>query len=143
MVGPGSKLDIHNINLLATLLVHSQSADSDGYWCSFGEQFAKEFVSLLDRHLLSGLIEAPWVGIPDRDVNPANDHLFLSALQELTVYAAAEASRLKQARERVLASVSGLPETDARGILHEMQELLATYRAIVTSMSEPEDGDPI
>ena len=143
IVGPGSKLDIHNINLLATLLVHSQSADSDGYWCSFGEQFAKEFVSVLDRHLLSGLVEAPWAGIPDRDVNTSNDHLFLSALQELIVYAAAEASRLKQARERVLASFSGPPESDARGILHEMQELLATYRTIVTSTSEPEDGDPI
>ena len=141
LVGPGSKLDIHNINLLATLLVHAQSS-GDGYWSSLGEQFAKELVPLLDRHLLVGLLEAAWIGIPDTDVNTANDHLFLSALQELTAYAAAEASRLKQARESVLALFSGQPEGDARGgILHEMQELLARYGAIVTSVSEPEDED--
>ncbi len=139
MVGPGSKLDIHNINLLATLLVHAQSP-GDGYWSSLGERFANELVSLLDRHLLAGLIEAPWIGIPDTDVNTANDHLFLSALQELTAYGAAEATRLKQTSESVLTRFSSLQESDARsGILDEMQELLARYRAIVTSVSEPED----
>jgi hypothetical protein len=142
MVGPGSTVDIHNINLLATLLVHAQSS-GDGYWSSLGEQFSNELVSLLDRHLLAGLIEAPWIGIPDTDVNTANDHLFLSALQELTAYAAAEATRLKRARESVLTRFSSLEERDARsGILEEVQEFLARYRAIVTSVTEPEDGDP-
>jgi hypothetical protein len=142
LVGPGSRVDIHNINLLATLLVHAQSS-GDGYWSSFGEQFAKELFSLLDRHLLAGLIEAPWIGIPDRHENAANDHLFLSALQELTAYAAAEAARLKQARESVLTHCPSTQERDAPGsILNEMQELLATYRALVTSVSEPDDGDP-
>jgi len=143
LVGPGSRVDIHNINLLATLLVHAQSSERDGYWSSLGEQFVNELVSLLDRHLLAGLLEAPWIGIPDTDVNTANDHLFLSALQELTAYAAAEASRLKPARESVLARFSGLQESDARsGILDEIQELLARYRASITSVSEPEDADP-
>lgn len=143
LVGPGSRLDIHNINLLATLLVHAQSSE-DGYWSSLGEQFAKDLVLLLDRHLLTGLIEAPWAGIPEIDVNDrATDHLFLSALQELTAYAVAEAIRLKQARETVLTQFSGQHERDARGgILQEMQELLRTYRVIVTSISEPHDGDP-
>ncbi len=128
MVGPGSRSDIHNINLLATLLVHAQSSDSDGYWSSLGELFARELTSLLERHLLKGLIEAPWICGSDLDGNTAHDQQFLSALQELTAYAAAEAGRLQ--------------ETGARGgILHEMQELVATYRAIVTSIPEEAHGD--
>ena len=140
MVGPGSKVDIHNVNLIATLLVHAQSAGGDGYWSSLGELFAKELVSLLDRHLLAGLIEAPWICPSDMRQNTANDRLFLSALQELTAYAAAEATRLQQARE-MSARPSSLQERDAPGILGELQELLATYRAIVTSISEEEHGE--
>jgi hypothetical protein len=140
MVGPGSKVDIHNINLLATLLVHAQSSDRDGYWSSLGEQFDKELVALLDRHLLVGLIEAPWICIHDIEGNTTNDHQFMSALQELTTYAAAEAARLQQARQ-MSALFSSLQARDAPGILGEMQELLATYRAIVTSISEEEHGD--
>ena len=125
LVGPGSRVDIQNINLLATLLVHAQTG---GYWASIGELFASDFASLLDQHLLAGLIEAPWIclapGIKD------NDHLFLSALQELTAYALAEAERIGKG-----------PETASRGILLEMQELLVTYRAIVTSISQDEFGD--
>jgi hypothetical protein len=139
LVGPGSRIDIHNINLLATLLLHAQSSDKDGYWASLGEQFAREFTSLLHRHLLAGLIEAPWIGIPGS--NTTTDDLFLSALQELTAYAAGEAARLKQAKESVLTHFASRQERDAHhGILQEMQELIATYRAIVTSISEPEDG---
>lgn len=148
MGGPGSKVDIHNINLLATLLVHAQSVDNDGYWSSLGELFASDLVSLLDRHLLAGLIEAPWVCISkmpwicisEMVGNTDNDHLFMSALQELTAYAAAEATRLQQARE-MSARLSSLQERHAPGILGEMQELLATYRTIVTSISEEEHGE--
>ena len=39
MVGPGSRIDIQNINLLATLLVHAQTG---GYWASLGELFASD-----------------------------------------------------------------------------------------------------
>jgi len=142
LVGPGSRVDIQNINLLATLLVHAQSADRDGYWSVLGEQFIKEFVSLLDRHLLTGLLEVPWLGIPDTDVNPTTDQLFLSALQELTAYAAAEVSRLEQMRESMLTRFSNLQAVDTRGgILNAMQELLTGYRATVISVSDPEDGD--
>ncbi len=138
MVGPGSKVDIHNINVLATLLVHAQSIDGDGYWSSLGELFAGDLVSLLDRHLLAGLIEAPWICTSDIE-GTANDHLFLSALQELTAYAAAEATRLDQGS--LSARLSSLQDKEPGGILNEMQELLATYRAIVTSISEEEHGD--
>jgi hypothetical protein len=125
MVGPGSRIDIQNINLVATLLVHAQTG---GYWASLGELFASDLSSLLDQHLLAGLIEAPWIclGPSLKD----NDHLFLSALQELTAYAFGEAARIEKALE-----------TNSRGILVEMQELLGTYRAIVTSISQEEFGD--
>jgi hypothetical protein len=136
LAGPASRLDIHNVNLLATLLVHAQSS-GDGYWTSLGEQFAKELVDLLDRHLLAGLVDAPWVGIPDSQTNQANDHLFLAALQELTAYAAAEAVRLRQARGSLRWRASGIDKTAKCGILGEMQDLLSTYRTIVTSISEP------
>ena len=140
LVGPGSRTDIHNINLLATLLLHAQSPE-DGYWGSLGEQFTREFLSLLDRHLLAGLLEAPWIGIPGSKT--ATDDLFLGALQELTAYAAAEAARLKQAQESVLTHFASAQESDlCGGILQDMQELLATYRAIITSISEPEDAHP-
>lgn len=142
LVGPGSKVDIHNINLLATLLVHAQSPGGDGYWSSLGEQFGNELAALLDRHLLAGLIEAPWICINDFQGSTATDHQFLSALQELTAYAAAEATRLKPARDSLPARSLSLQENDVSGgILDEMQELLATYRAIVTSVSEEEHGD--
>ena len=162
LVGPGSKVDIHNINLLATLLVHAQSIGGDGYWSSLGELFAADLVSLLDRHLLAGLIEAPWICTSDREgtatrnllaglvaapwsstadrEGTAKDHLFWSALQELTAYAAAEATRLDQGS--LSARVSSLQDKEEPGgILNEMQALLATYRSIVTSISEKEHGD--
>ena len=51
LAGNGSKLDIENINLIATLLVH---AEHQGYWSKLGEQFEQDMQSLLDRHLLAG-----------------------------------------------------------------------------------------
>ncbi len=133
LVGPGSRADIRNINLLATLLVHAQSADGDGYWSLLGASFADDLVSLLDRHLLSGLVEAPWVCDSDRRgfEDPRNDQAFFDALQELTSYAAAEATRLD--------TVQATKRPD--GILNEMQALVAKYRSIVTSTSGREHGD--
>ena len=58
LIGNGSRLDIENVNLLATLLVHAQH---QGYWSKLGEQFEEEMLALLDRHLLAGLVSAPWV----------------------------------------------------------------------------------
>jgi hypothetical protein len=52
LTGNGSRLDIENINLLATLLIH---AEHQGYWGKLGEQFEESMQSLLDRHLLAGV----------------------------------------------------------------------------------------
>ncbi len=58
LTGSGSRLDIENINLLATLLTHAQY---QGYWSGLGAQLEEDMHSLLDRHLLAGLVSAPWV----------------------------------------------------------------------------------
>lgn len=140
MVGPGSEADIYNINLLATLLVHAQSSDRDGYWSSLGELFAKDLSTILDRHLLAGLLEAPWISASEIDGSAEHDQRFLSALQELMAYAAAEADRLAQP-DVASGGSSRHQETNGRGgILQEMQELIATYREIITTIPEQSHG---
>lgn len=132
LVGPGSAADLHNINLMATLLVQAQAGGSDGYWSSLGELFIRDLVALLDRHLLTGLIEAPWIAMPDDDDSTAYDQQFLSALQELMAYAADEATRLARSIDH---------GQRRGGVLREVQDLIATYRAIVTSIPEEAHGD--
>ena len=66
LIGNGSRLDIENVNLLATLLVHAQH---QGYWSKLGEQFEEEMLVLLDRHLLAGLVSAPWVRAGEAEIN--------------------------------------------------------------------------
>lgn len=133
LVGSGSRLDIHNINLMATLLLHAQSIEGDGYWSELGETFTRDMTALLDRHLLGGVVEAPWICPHDqgaRRESSGKDPIFFSALQELTAYAMDEANRLSH-RERAIPG----------GILNEMQALLAAYRSIVTATSAREQGD--
>lgn len=132
LVGPGSAADLHNINLIATLLVHAQAGGSAGYWSSLGELFIRDLVALLDRHLLTGLIEAPWIAHPDDDDSTVYDEHFLSALQELMAYASSEAARLARSVDT---------GRGRGGVLGEMQALLSTYRAIVTSVPEEAHGD--
>jgi hypothetical protein len=130
LVGPGSETDIHNINLLATLLVHAQSEDGDGYWSSCGDSLARDMFSLLDHHMLTGLVDAPWVCASEGEGH-ANDLQFYSALQELTSYATGEAARLGQGHA---AEVAG------GGILEEMHVLMKKYRALVIPSSEQNYG---
>ena len=128
LVGPGSPTDIHNINLLATLLVHAQAGEEGGYWQSIGELFVREFSALLDRHLLSGVLEAPWVSRTDSDGTSNCDETFLEALEEIMAYARSEVVRLTRA---------GAED----GILCEVQKLLRTYRDIINSISLAEQGE--
>jgi hypothetical protein len=44
LAGRGSKLDLENVNLLATLLIH---AEHQGYWSKLGERFQEDMQSLL------------------------------------------------------------------------------------------------
>lgn len=125
--GSGSRLDIENINLLATLLAH---AEYQGYWSSLGEQFEQDMHSLLDRHLLSGLVSAPWVRSerPER----AGDRKFFDALQELVGYVFEESVRVKKSAN---GSSRVQERTAGSGILCEMQSLLQHYRAEVVKQS--------
>jgi hypothetical protein len=131
LAGSASRLDIENINLIATLLVH---AEHRGYWRRLGEQFEDDMQCLLDRHLLSGLIDAPWVRT--EDAATADDMRFLSALQELVAYAFEESARLKKRPRALLGRRRETPDSSLRGILFEMQSLLNSYRTEVVRQSE-------
>ena len=130
LTGNGSRLDIENINLLATLLVH---AEHKGYWSKLGEQFEEDMQSLLDRHLLAGLVNAPWVRTAYAE--RAGDAAFFSALQELVAYVFEEFVRVKKKSGILFSRSHEIPARSSRGILHEMQSLLQKYRTEVVRLS--------
>ena len=138
LIGSGSRLDIQNVNLLATLLVHSEY---DGYWRALGEQFKANMVELLDRHILNGLVSAPWVR--ESSAKMGDDDRFFAALQELVAYAYGESARIKQGRFLWFGTWRHIPARPPNGILEEMQTLLAKYRTrlekspLVTQRGEP------
>jgi hypothetical protein len=139
LIGSGSRLDIENINLLATLLTH---AEYRGYWSHLGEQFEEEIQLLLDRHLLAGLVNAPWVCTDAPE--SADDLKFFSALQELVAYAFEESVRVKKEARMLFSSRSDVPERASHGILHEMQSVLNRYRIEIVRQSRLLDnGDRI
>jgi hypothetical protein len=128
LTGSGSRLDIQNINLLATLLVHAQY---QGYWRELGMQFQQEIGLLLERHLLSGLIEAPWVRT--NDPKSDDDDLF-AGLQELMAYAFEESVRIKK-KDGLFPRWHEIPVRSSRGILEEVQSLLQKYRSELVMQS--------
>jgi hypothetical protein len=119
LAGSASRMDIENINLIATLLVH---AEYQGCWSRLGAKFESDMQSLLDRHLLAGLVDAPWVRTDDPKTS--DDERFFSALQELVAYAFDEATRIRGKGPRRIFRNWQPP----RGILQEVQVLLRTYR---------------
>jgi len=130
LTGSGSKLDIENVNLLATLLIH---AEYHGYWRKLGERFEEDMQCLLDRHLLAGLINSPWV-VQD-DAGSIDDADFFGALQELVAYAFDESARLRKKSRVLFSRRYEASATSSRGILHEMQSLLKKYRTEVLRQS--------
>jgi hypothetical protein len=130
LTGNGSRLDIENINLLATLLVH---AEHQGYWRKLGEQFEEDMQSLLDRHLLAGLVNVPWVRTGDAE--SADDMQFFSALQELVAYVFEESVRVKKKSGILFSRWHEIPARSSQGILHEMQSVLKKYRTEVVRQS--------
>jgi hypothetical protein len=134
LTGNGSRLDIENINLLATLLIH---AEHQGYWSKLGEQFEEDMQSLLDRHLLAGLVNAPWVRTGD--AKSADDMKFFSALQELVAYVFEESVRVKKKTGFLFSRWHEIPARSSPGILHEMQSLLQKYRTEVVRQSRLHD----
>jgi len=130
LIGAGSKIDIQNINLLATLLVHSEY---DGYWCSLGQQFSMEMEDLLKRHILTGLLVAPWVR--EHWAQLGDDDSFFAALQELVAYAYGESVRVKHRRFLWFGTWQDIPARSPDGILDEMQALLSKYRNLLERQS--------
>jgi hypothetical protein len=129
LTGSGSRLDIENINLLATLLVHAQY---QGYWSQFGMQFQEEMEALLQRHVLSGLVDAAWVRTDDPESE--DDDRFFAALQELVGYAFEESVRIKKTG-RLFPSWHEIPARSSHGILQEVQSLLQKYRSELVRQS--------
>jgi hypothetical protein len=130
LIGPGSKLDIENINLVATLLVHSEY---DGYWSGLGQEFRAEMEMILGRHILTGLLDVPWVR--QSWAQFGDDDKFFAALQELVAYAYGESSRVRQRRPSVFGMWRNAPEPSPKGILEEVQRLLSKYRKAVERQS--------
>jgi hypothetical protein len=131
LAGSASRRDIENINLIATLLVHSQY---QGYWGALGRQLEKAMEALLDRHLLTGLIDAPWVRTADPDTS--DDQRFFSALQELMSYALDEATRMKaKAPGRVFRAWKEVGGGRPKSILQEVQLLVRKYREDLVGQS--------
>jgi hypothetical protein len=137
LVGSGGRLDIENVNLLATLLMHIQH---EGYWKDLGLQFERDMEALLDRHLLAGLIDAPWVYT--EDPRSADDHAFFAALQELVAYAFEEAVRVREAGPFWKQNWRDVPARSSRGILQEVQSLLQRYRGELVKESRLFDQGP-
>ena len=139
LIGSGSKLDIQNINLLATLLVHSEY---NGYWRTLGEQFKVEMERLLDRHILTGLLTAPWVRQSSAQFR--DDDRFFAALQELVAYAYGESARIKQRRLLLFGTWRDIPARSPNGILEEVQSLLSKYRRLLEMQSNlvAQGGEP-
>jgi len=129
LTGSGSRLDIQNINLLSTLLVHAQY---QGYWSELGAQCQRELELLLERHLLSGLIDAPWVRTDDP--TSKDDDRFFAALQELMAYAFEESVRIKK-KGRLFPRWHEIPVRSSCGILQEVQSLLQKNRSELVRQS--------
>ena len=130
LTGSGSRLDVRNINLLATLLIH---AEYNGYWNRLGKQFEEEMQALLGQHLLAGLTDAPWVRTDD--AASANDDRFFAVLQELVAYAFGEAIRIKKSRRFFVSKWREIPARSPDGILQEVQLLLQKYRKELVEQS--------
>lgn len=81
--------------------------------------------ALLERHLLAGLVDAPWVRTDE--IESADDDKFFGVLQELVGYAFGEAVRIKKTRG-LFKSWVDIPARSPSGILQEIQSLLQEYR---------------
>ena len=79
--------------------------------------------SLLERHILQGLLAAPWVRKSSAQFG--DDDRFFALLQELVAYAYGEATRVKQRRALLFKTWREIPARSPNGILEEMRGLLS------------------
>lgn len=137
LIGTGSQIDIENINFAATLLAHHQHRKHKGRWCDLGNSFEKDLSHILHTHMLTGILEVPWVhsgGVMDL----AGDQNFLGALQELTAYAFDEAEQISRHNRSHIRPLEDAPRSS---ILDEVRTIFKEYRAaIVTQTGVPKGG---
>ena len=133
IVGTGSPVDIKNINLIATLLVHSQFTAYEGYWRELGKTFEEMWWALLRKHQLPGIVEAPWVRSRGQD---AGDESFAAAFQELMQAAYEDSVRMM----RYEATPVLQRECLRSGILKDAYNVVATIRAILTAQAAVNGG---
>lgn len=130
LVGCGSHLDIVNINLIATLLVHSQFPEYSACWHDLGVSFERDVRKMLANNELAGLINAQWVNATqDPDVQADLD--FMSAIQELVNSAFDDKDRLEKIRKSfflgskhkgIIESACIIVDSYAKAILAQSQE---------------------
>jgi len=139
LIGSGSRLDIQNVNLIATLLVHSEH---DGAWSMLSQEFRTELEAMLERHILSGLLASPWVRQSWAKIG--DDDRFFAALQELVAYAYGESARVKRRRLLFFGTWRHVPARSPNGILEEVQGLLSKYRRLIEEHSSlmSQAGEP-
>lgn len=112
-----SRVDIRNVNLVATLLTHAEHL---GWWEHLGSGFIKEFEAMLKRHLLGHLLDAPWIVFGTEQ--SLDDEAFYLGLQELMSYALNEAQRTS----RGTIDVADIEKPES--ILRETVQLVGKYR---------------
>jgi hypothetical protein len=96
-------------------------------------QFQEEMEALLERHLLNGLVDAPWVRTDDPESD--DDDGFFAALQELVAYAFEESARIKK-EGRLFPGWHEKSVRSSGGILQEVQSLLQKYRSELVRQSQ-------
>ena len=96
--------------------------------------------ALLERHILKGLLQAPWVRTDDPMSD--DDVGFFAALQELVAYAFEESVRIKK-QGGLFPRWKKIPSRSSGGILQEMQSLLQKYRAELISKSRLLDQEDL
>jgi len=117
-----TRLDIKNVNLVASLLVH---ANMMGYWGTVGLQFASDMTDMLNRHHLGGIFATEWIHNQSRSISDNAE--FYERLTELMDYAFDEVARLNRIKEEGK-NIGNLQEG---GILFEMQAILNKYRKLI------------
>ncbi len=114
-----SRIDIHNINLAATLLCHSQYA---GFWAELGVQLEERLQKLLHDHLLDELLYASWLHTEEEVAT--GDQEFMLALDQLMTYAIQDSFHSKKGRA-----------VGRRGILVEVKQLFDEFRRLLVADS--------
>jgi len=126
-----TKVDIYNINLVATLLAHHQEF---AYWEPLGSEFMQQMNKLLGDHLLTGALTVPWVHADGSQ--PTDDKEFMAGFYEVMDYAFAEHVRLKKARQAFWRARGSEPP----GILNQIRTLLETFRRELVEQSQAIPG---